>query len=252
MRLKNSSFLQLRDELAGLYQRPDTIIPMLRGGGLDIADIPGNNGSGRDMWDYALSYAEKNDKLVDVIKYAISDKGANSLLDKTLINIKNGGALIPVLPIDKVIVPVSEGSPTIFIIHNDASEDDKKIVKKLRNQLYPLQITGAAKLSSMNDLVAKNEKEVAAIIGKAKLVLLAITPDFIASDDDKCLKYAYTAYDLKRKLVPILLRSCLYNRISILEGIVPLPVNGRFVEDDQTRIDKLLTEIAYAIQKLLN
>lgn len=124
------------------------------------------------------------------------------------------------------------------------SHRDEKYREALETHLALLQRTGVIQTWHDHKIGPGNEWQSAieSHLKAAKIILLLLSPDFIASDYcwSKELKYALELHDANRaRVVPVILRPCEWQRTR-LGGIKALPRNGREIAKWRHRDDAYL------------
>jgi outer membrane protein assembly factor BamB len=144
-------------------------------------------------------------------------------------------------------------SKKVFIAY---AHQDEGLCEQLKTHLAPLQRAGLISIFRMRDIEPGSdwENEIDTNLNQAEVILLLISPDFIASD------YCYTI-EMKQAIerhkaqkacvIPIILRLCNWEATPI--GILQvLPQDSRPVTDsDRHNLDEAFYNIAKGIEKLI-
>ncbi len=98
----------------------------------------------------------------------------------------------------------------IFILCS-RNKQDQELLARLERDLLPLRRKGMTALWHEGMLPAgtRRELEIAMHLRQADIVLLLISPDFLASDACHTIQHSLTNEASKKMLIPILLRPCL-------------------------------------------
>ena len=89
--------------------------------------------------------------------------------------------------------------------------------------------------------------ETKAMLEASELVLLLLSPDYIASD--RCMAEAEAALELEARVVPVVLRPCGWEETK-LGGLGPLPRGGRAVSSWEDR-DGVLVEVGRGVLRIV-
>src|SRR5947209_2479826 len=143
--------------------------------------------------------------------------------------------------------------PTTIEIFCCYAREDQDLMKKLRTHLMPLQRRSLIKLWSDIDINAGDEweEEIQKHLNTAHMILLLVSPDFMASD------YCYSTemeYALQRhekqeaRVIPIILRPTAWKGAPF-DKIQVLPANARPVTDARSwiSIDEALNDVTEKI-----
>ena len=66
-----------------------------------------------------------------------------------------------------------------------------------------------------------------------------MTADFF-SQDNNCLQLGFTAKEMGKRVIPVLIEETLWGRVNALKGIVPLPINRQPVSQWRNRAEALM------------
>src|SRR5690349_7201909 len=144
----------------------------------------------------------------------------------------------------------------LLVRHSDSSKD-RALAKELLDHLRPLQRFANLDVWSDARLRAGDEtrREIDRAIGQADLALLLLSADFFAADtllDVEVPKLMEKHRHGSLKVVPVLLRSCLWEAHPWLAELHPLPRDGKpsasHQGDDR---DRVLTELVKEISGLV-
>jgi nucleoside phosphorylase len=132
--------------------------------------------------------------------------------------------------------------------------EDEEYRKKLDKSLVLLTARRGGPLRELyaNNINAGLSKDAAAFLEQAQIILLLISPDFMANDDlyEKHLKRAFELQKEGRaRIIPILLRSTVLHGTS-LSDVVVLPRNGVPISEWKNK-DSAYTEISTEIRKIV-
>lgn len=206
-------------------------------------------GTGLNMWDSVVSYAEKNGQLPGLLNTMLEEYPAGGGLKTILGSINEGSAFVKTFSIKSWLQPpVTDATARVMLVYD---AEDKGLCKGLKAQLTPLRLDGSITfLKDMHDTTGgvNTEEERIKNLLAADVILLLLSQNFMGSDT--CLEMAFTAHENKKQPVPVLLSPCLWARIKIFENIQPLPKDGRPVTqwpDD----DEALLEIAKGVEEVV-
>src|SRR6266581_6189960 len=111
------------------------------------------------------------------------------------------------------------------------AHEDEALLKKLKTQLRPLQRQGLVDVWYDRDISAGTEweQEIKEQLNSAQIILLLVSPDFIASDyvNDVELKRAIERHNSgEAHVIPIILRS-VYWQVDPLRKLQALPKDAK-------------------------
>jgi nucleoside phosphorylase len=132
--------------------------------------------------------------------------------------------------------------------------EDEEYRKKLDKSLVLLTARRGGPLRELyaNNIDAGLSKDAAAFLEQAQIILLLISPDFMANDDlyEKHLKRAFELQKEGRaRIIPILLRSTVLHGTS-LSDVVVLPRNGVPISEWKNK-DSAYTDVSIEIRKIV-
>lgn len=210
-------------------------------------------GTGEDMVYSLLSFAEKEDRINDIVKTALD---ANEFPDEPVLKeiqaaLNNDSAWLPETSAVDPIAPVAGEPANVMLVYD---QKDNQIVSDLGDQLFPLE--EYLKIIRVFDMHkdpevsggADAKKVIDRKLKETQIVLLLLTPNFFGKGND-CFKLGIAAFDLTKRVIPVLLEPCIWDRISMLENIVPLPRNKKFVSGWPNK-DEALLEIATGVEQV--
>jgi hypothetical protein len=246
--LKPKAYNDLREEAARIYDTQDSIRDVATKLGINTGAI-NLQGPARFMWDSFLSYAESQSRIRDLVALMSESYPASDIFKKTLASIDDKSAFIEKIDINHYLSPSNELAKNTFIIYDLR---DTTIVKALKAQLFPLTLIGEIKIVDMHvdSEGLEREKRYLELLGKADIVLLILTSSFF-DQDNSCLKLAFTAFEMRKTVIPVLIQNTMWARIKLLGGIVPLPVDGKPVSEWRNK-DEALYEIAKGVSRVAN
>ncbi|WP_437545669.1 toll/interleukin-1 receptor domain-containing protein [Sorangium sp. So ce367] len=135
-----------------------------------------------------------------------------------------------------------------LIIRHSAASKDAALAEELRDHLRPLE--RSANLDVWSEACvragADTRREIERAIDQADVALLLLSPDFLASDalQVELPRLLERHRDGKLQVVPVLLRSCLYEAHIWLSGLKLLPRDGKAIASHQgDERDRVLTEL---------
>lgn len=208
-------------------------------------------GTGENMVYSLLSLAEKENRVDDIVETALgpNEFPNNADLKAILTSLQDKSAYLPdVAPAS--FISHSATDPVKVVLVYD--QKDHAIVADLNLQLYPLD--AFLKSISIFDMHLSPEvsggsdakKVIDKKLEESQIVLLLLTPRFIGNPANDCARLAVNAFQLRKRVIPVLLEPCMWDRISMLESIVPLPVNRKFVSQWGNK-DQALLDIANGV-----
>lgn len=250
MQLQSKYYNKLLDELYSIFFTIPEIITVLNAVGLNPGDYNLAN-SAKNAWDSILSLTQKNDRLIDLVDHiypAYKHKDALTEVWKALHD--NSAWLRPVV-INKITRAYVKDRVNILFV-NDKS--DQAMVNELKSFLFPMEryaekilMADVKKGDGSTDDV---QVTIAEHLAGADIVLAFLSPNFFASDNG-CADFAFNALELKKRVVPILLKPCLWNRVKVLNQLVALPRNLEFVSES-TKQGSVYLEIASEIERVVD
>jgi hypothetical protein len=247
MKLQSKYYQAVLETLAGLHPRPAEAEMVTRSIGMQPEKTQ-LTGTGLVVWDSVLSLAEKEGKVKDLLDFTASKNPGNTGIKTLLQTLEGETAFIKHISYADYIKPPSATTVKIFVAYDP---EDSAEVKPLKTQLRILEKTGKISIFDMHTHVtggADKQKEWLQNSGDADAMLLMISADFLANDG--CMELAFAGVDMRKRVVPVLLSSCMWSRIEILENIVPLPTNGVPVSKWPDK-DEAMFEVASGVEALV-
>ncbi|RLJ80224.1 hypothetical protein BCL90_0974 [Pedobacter alluvionis] len=205
-------------------------------------------GSAVNMWDSVIGYVESWEMLTVLLFNSLSKYENDQEVFELLDAVKTGWAFLPELD-EWQFLPgkVSKDTVKIAIIN---SAEDILDCSGLVKQLKVLQLEGLVEVNQVivdfepgSDEVGSYQKHIA----DSCIVLLMLSPAFFSAED--CLKQCFFAYKVKKLVVPILLKECLYGRVRFLKNIIPLPKDRTFIQSSPNK-NKVEMEICQELALL--
>jgi hypothetical protein len=251
MFLKSEYFNKTVAVAAELFPTRDKIEHVLISAGVPVEAIKLQD-SGIAMWDSAWSWADKNNKHLELVNIILQEFPNKQELIDIKGEIANGSAFITKLSYDQYIKPSPLPSTAkTFLIYD--IEDFKENVEDLIMQLRLLEFPPSKIIlyDMHNDVAGGNVKEERLKnIGESDIVLLMLTPRFFGNPKNDCLPLAFAAFEMKKWTIPVLLEDCRWNRLKLLENISPLPRNGLFVSNWRNK-DQAHLEIVEGVERVV-
>lgn len=180
-------------------------------------------------WDSILSIADEQDKILLLLDNAIEAVDGSLELEalkeelKTQIEaLKHSLNYITVQPV--AAQPAQEGLPEVLMIYSD---DDEAECNELKKQFKVLEYTGLAVLRDFRNITG-NDKPVQEeqLLGRACVVLFILSPGFFAGDH---ISYIRQRAGTGKIMIPVLLKPCLWERVKMIAGLLPIPRDGKFL-----------------------
>lgn len=248
--LTQDSFNRIWNVLSGLYPTANAIQGFMTRAMFRPEKVA-LQGTGQDMMYSLLSLAEKENRVDDIVEAALgpNDFPNQADLKAILVTLQDKSAFLPdVAPAS--FVSYNAGDPVNVMLVYD--QKDHAIVADLNLQLYPLDAF-LRKISIFDmhlspDVTggADAKKVIDKKLEESQIVLLLLTPRFIGNPANDCARLAVNAFQLRKRVIPVLLEPCMWDRISMLENIVPLPINRKFVTHWSNK-DQALLDIANGV-----
>lgn len=155
------------------------------------------------------------------------------------------------IPIKKI----ATSTPKIFISY---SHSDEKHMKRLEAMLKPLEKQGVLAIWNDRGITAGNEwyQDIRNTINTCDLALLLISVDFLNSrfiQEDELPRLLHLRKEKGLRIVPIILRDCMWTSVPILKDLQALPKDGRAVISfkGSGQPDRIWSEIAKSIEELI-
>jgi len=247
-RLTTSAYNKLLGEAAELYPLVNEIQRIIMFAGLVVGEA-NLQGTGYNMWDSVLSLAEKKGKLDTLLTVLLREYDQRPILLELQQAINDGSAFIEKLEWSEFIKNRAGRAAKTYLVYD---LDDLTVVRSLKSQLNILKLNGTITIFDMHQ-DSKGSQDIQKTrlenLGDADIVLLMLTKNFFQNETNGCLPLAFTAFDMRKRVVPVLLSNCLYNRIILLSEIVPLPKNGVFVNKWASK-DEALMVIAEGVEEI--
>jgi hypothetical protein len=247
--LTKDSFNKLWQTVAGLYSTQNTIQAFMQKAGFSWQKVE-LLGTGENMVYSLISFAEKENRVREIADAALTDYPGTQALLEILAALDDKSAFLPEISVTGLANPVAGEPVKVFLIYD---REDDKITAELKTHLSPLvKFTRSISVFDMHLGVAGgiNQKEVDdKELKDAQIVLLLLTPAFIGNDNNDCDRLTFNALQMKKRVIPVLLEPCMWDRISMLESIVPLPRNKTFVKNWKNK-DEALLEIANGVDQV--
>lgn len=239
--LTTTYFNKLRDAFAGIYPiRPD-IMAAMKAAGLNWQEAD-MEGRGEIVWSAVLTLAEEKEKVPELILVAKEKRPDSETLKDALLAVENGSAFVTEIRYQDFIRQPSRGAVKCFLVY-----DNNDITNELVN-LFKRQLRGYERFSrriivqDMNagDLAGKTTNELLGKLGESQIAILLLTPNLMSNDT--CDPFVFGSKEMVKRVVPVLLESCPWERIELLKDIVPMPTSRQFVSDS-TKQGKTITEM---------
>jgi hypothetical protein len=252
--LSQEYFDKLWKTISGLYQTQSVIRTFMAKAAFRWEQVE-LLGTGEDMIYSLLSLAEKEDRVNDIVKTALdaNEFPDNPVLKELQAALNDNSAFLPEISAVGLAAPVAGEPANVMLIYD---RKDNQIVSDLSMHLNPFEtfiqsirvfdmhtdpeVSGGADAKEVIERKLKN----------TQIALLLLTPNFFGKGND-CGRLAFNAFQLKKRVIPVLLEPCLWDRISMLENIVPLPRNKQFVSRWGNK-DEALLEIATGVDQVAN
>ncbi|BCL35792.1 CHASE2 domain-containing protein [Nostoc sp. MS1] len=143
----------------------------------------------------------------------------------------------------------------IFFSSSNSEKDEilrKELVKHLSTLEKDVEIISwyESQVSAGKD----TDDEIKQHLSSARIILLLISPDFIASDKlwERDVKIAMERHDAtEARVIPVLLRKCLWQRKPLNRPIQTLPKDGNFIKSLSNE-DEAFTEVAQGIKETID
>lgn len=233
--LKNEFYNKALKVIPELYSTPLQVQTLLT-----RADIPVHtvnlNGSADSMWDSAFSYAMKDVGKTDAIIARINeDYPGNKDVKSLQAMLTDGSAFVTQGVYGKYMYTFGPEEKRQILLITDP--EDTTAIKGLFSQLRIIPMSLPVTIANMNQVAVggNREDDQLVLVGKSCIVLLLLTSNFFVNEDNNCLELAFAAKEMGKRVIPVLIKECLYKRIKFLEGIVPLPRNGSFISSAENK-----------------
>lgn len=231
--LTQESFNSIWKVLSGLYPTANAIQGFMVRALFEQQKVQ-LQGTGEDMMYSLLSYAEKENRVKDLVQAALgpNEFPNNADLKAILLTLNNDSAYFPDAGPVSFVTPGKADPVNVMLIYD---ETDERIVDPLRTQLYPLDaFVQSIKVFDMRkDPAVSGGANVRAVIdqklSETHIALLLLTPVFFSNPANDCVRLALSAFQQRKRVIPVLMEPCMWDRISMLENIVPLPRNREYV-----------------------
>jgi len=212
-------------------------------------------GSGENMVYSLLSLAEKEDRVNDIVKTAldVNEFPDDPVLKEVQAALNDHSAWLPEISAAGLAAPLAGEPVNVMLIYD---RKDNQIVSDLSMHLNPFEtfIQSIRVFDMHTDPEVSGGADAREVIERklkeTQIALLLLTPNFFGKGND-CGRLAFNAFQLKKRVIPVLLEPCLWDRISMLESIVPLPRNKQFVSRWANK-DEALLEIATGVDQVAN
>jgi Effector-associated domain 1 len=244
----------LREKLGRSFLKADEAIHVCKTAGLDLAHIKFETDTADERWDAILSFAEDKQQLEPLLAAALQLSMNNPTIAEALTKVRDGSGLEPLPePVnDKALILETENLLQVLMVYDNA---DEPLKERLYNHLYIGELSGEAAIFDFltgteagKDITAERER----LLEESNVVLLLISPDFF-KPGTPYLTFARKSFASQKRVIPVLLRDCLWGRINILQNIMPLPTSRKFVGSyPANETDTVLKEIAAAVLALKN
>lgn len=151
---------------------------------------------------------------------------------------------------------MNESTPRPLRVFMSYAPEDRELARALAKHLDPLKHRGRIEYLSADQVApgADYNREIMAILSRIDAVVVLLSPDFMAS---KYLQDAETVHIFERcavegtTIVPVLLRSCIWDEAPELSGIRILPTSGKAVASyEGDARDEVMADIAKFIARL--
>ena len=250
--LKEEYFNRIWKTVSGLYQTQETIRAFMTKASFQWQEVE-LLGTGENMVYSLISVAEKKGRVKDIVETALrpDEYADNTTLQKLLADLTDRSAYMP--DMNPAILPVlpSADRVNVMLVYD---QQDEKITRALYKQLYPLEkFAGSIRIFDMHLGITgdvNREKIIGEELDKAQIVLLLLTPHFMGNSGNGCADLGFNAFQKKKRVIPVLLKDCMWDRIKFLENIMPLPRNEKFVSNWENE-DEALLEIANGVEEVV-
>lgn len=245
MYFKSAIYNRLIKLLSEIHPTKEHIIQVLLNSCINAGSV-NMQGSAEWIWDSVLAYAEVHDQTDLLLKESFEGIQREEV-DRILHEIASGEAYLELGSYEKFQRKNDTASkPNIFIIRAAQDQDD---LQGLMLQLNIGKLAGLYHIEYLSDPGDMITDSLLGKIAKAAVVLAIISPGFFA--DDHCLMLTFGAFDMQKRVVPVLLSPCPYARIDILKNIQPLPLDQSFILSPVSEKDNKEYETTEEIIKLI-
>ncbi|MCX6316140.1 MAG: hypothetical protein NTW29_02540 [Bacteroidetes bacterium] len=254
-RLKDDIFNTLWKEVSELYPTQANIQVLMANAGFKWQQVQ-LQGTGENMVYSLLSLAEKEGRISDIVNTVLSpgEFPGNATLASIQKGLQDDSAYLPAMKDLPLANPDTGKDVKVMLIYD---RQDHEIAGDLNKQLYPFE--AFAKKFTVFDMHTSPEvsggvdakQVIDTKLKEAQIVLLLLTPNFLGTPGNDCAKLAFNAFELGKRVIPVLLKPCMWDRIAMLENIVPLPKNKEYVSNAKHK-DNVLLQIAYGVEEVAN
>jgi hypothetical protein len=153
-------------------------------------------------------------------------------------------------------MPTTDLKFRVFVLHSTASKD-AILADELLGHFRPLERFAGLDVWSESRIQAGSEicREIERAIDQADVALVLLSPDFFASDAlhvAKVPRLSERHLAGKLRVIPVLLRSCLWEAHPWLAALQPLPRDGMAIASHTgDERDRALTDVVREISKLM-
>jgi hypothetical protein len=209
----------------------------------NISEISFNSKS-RVTWDSILSNVQIKEKLDLLLTNAIREVGGSSI---ELEGLKSNMVFLEPVNLNSDSKTITaNGFTDILILY---APEDLEAGTEIRKQLNIFKLTGQARLLDFNDIKSGNrEEEEQKMLQDADIVLPVISSSFFITN---YLVYVDAHVQAGKRMVPVLVKNCLWQRIKLLARFVTVPKDGRFIYEYDPK-DEGYVQVAEAIDAILN
>jgi hypothetical protein len=193
-----------------------------------------------------LSYADAQGLLEPLLATACKEGMNNPELSAALDKIKDGSAFTALAAVAPMQVQAGD-APQVLLVYDEA---DAGTQTSLYNQLYIGELNDEIRLADFRRNpppgldVAQSQEQ---LLTESTCILLLLSEDFF-KPGTPCFAFARRAVAAGKRVVPILVRDCLWGSIKIISSVQPLPRSRRFIDSYPERERAtVLKEIAQEI-----
>lgn len=198
-------------------------------------------------WDSILSLADEQDKILLLLDNAIKEAGGSVQLEqlkKELETIRLSLNYTTVRPIETAMP--QPGLPEILMVYSDEDAVDYKELKKHFKIMEREQLLVLRDFQSLPEENKTEQEE--KLLASARMVLFLLSPGFFAGE---YVEHARKLAGQDKPMIPVLLKSCLWKRVKVLAGRLPVPRDEQFISGYSIK-DKGYMEVAEAVMSILD
>jgi len=232
--------------LADFYPTESQVTSVLVSSGVRLPSID-FHGSADLIWDSVLAYAEHNNVLPGLLAIAFQDYARVERVNQVMEDINSGKAFLPAVP-DFIFPNIATDTeiPTVLII-SEVSDNSN-----LAGLLAHLRVSVSFGEYRLKHCIAPSlgDIEMSKEIDQCMMALAVLSPNFFLNNE--CLSAIFECVEKQKRIVPILLRECVYARMSQLKRIQPLPRDGSFILSDLSQKNHKEYLVAKEISELVD